>query len=65
MSKNRRYFWFVSYKGLGIILLAISVPSFFIVKRFDMNPILSSLIIGTSVAALRKCILDLLEQRKP
>lgn len=56
-------FWLKSFKGLATILLICSVPVFLLCQYFGLNLILSPLLIGLTIAFLRKCAWDFFSKK--
>jgi hypothetical protein len=62
-NKDAKYFWYDSLKGLVVILSILSIPLFLISYWLGLNLILSPLIMGTFIAAVRKGFSALIDEK--
>lgn len=62
-NKDAKYFWYDSFKGLVVILSILSLPLFLVSYWLGLNLILSPLIMGSFIAAIRKSLSALIDAK--
>jgi hypothetical protein len=60
INQKAKIFWLKSWQGLFLIMLFLSLPCYLVTKYFGLTSSLIPLMIGVSIAAVRKIIADIM-----